>query len=96
MATDNDDILLDDTGDDLVVDGDFAVGDGRLDDCLILFSLNKGEIKDEPFLGPNAVRLMNNHRGGMILRKELSIALRMDSKEYKKLEVVNGNIDFEL
>ena len=42
MATDNTDILLDADGDDKVANGDFALGDGRLDDGEIIFKLNTG------------------------------------------------------
>ena len=40
MVTDNDDILSDSDGDEAASNGDFAVGDGTLDDCFIIFGLN--------------------------------------------------------
>lgn len=96
MATDNDDILLTSDGDDLVRNGDFAIGDGRLDDCLIIMKTNTGTIKSDPILGPNLINIINKHNGSGEMKQALSLHLKRDNKTYKKLEVKNGNIQFEI
>ena len=55
----NNDILLTDDFDDAVVNGDFDMGDGTEDDCLIITKLNKGALKSDVILGPNLVMMMN-------------------------------------
>lgn len=96
MVTDNNDILLDGDGDDQIGDGDFITGDGRLDDCGIIFRLNTGALKSDPVLAPNLITLINSKGGSGEIKKALRIHLERDSKLYKKLEVVNGVIDFEI
>lgn len=96
MATENDDIIIDNTGEDMVADGDDMVDDGTLSDCFIIFKLNKGEMKNDPLLGPDLVKLTNAHNGSGKMKQELQLALEMDGKEAKSLKVVDGNIDFEI
>jgi hypothetical protein len=96
MATVNDDILLDEDGDDLVRDGDWAVGDGTLDDCWIIFGLNKGTVKSDPLLGPNLQLMINAPTVPTTIKQALDLALEMDGKTPKKLDIVNGHIDFEI
>lgn len=96
MATDNDDILLDAQGDDQIANGDFLVGDGRLDDCAIILRLNTASLKSDPVLAPNLVELINSKGGATDMKKTLRIHLERDGKQFKKLDVKNGKIDFEL
>ncbi|MBL7902954.1 MAG: hypothetical protein JNK73_13235 [Bacteroidia bacterium] len=94
MALETNDIVLDADGEDLVKDGDFVVDDGKLDDCWIIFKLNKGGLKSDPILGPNLVTMMNGTTSNM--KSVLKLNLERDGKEVKKLEINEGNIDFEI
>ena len=96
MATDNNDILIDADGDDIVKDGDVDIGDGTIDDCLIIFRTNKGDVKSDPLLGPNIIRMINAAQTPTEMKQELMLNLRMDAKEPKKLNIKDGNIDFEI
>jgi len=96
MATDNTDILLDENGDDQIKGGDFAVGDGTLDDCFIIFKLNTAALKQDPILAPNLVSMMNSTASNDDMKRAISLNLQRDNKKYKKLAVKNGIIDFEL
>lgn len=96
MATDNNDILLDDDGEDKVKDGDFAVGDGTIDDCFIIFRLNKGMLKGNVMMGPNLQLMINDNKPPTKIKQEMSLSLEMDGKTAKKLDIVNGVLDFEI
>lgn len=96
MAKDNYDILIDTDGDDLIKNGDFAVGDGTIDDCFVIFKLNTGALKSDPVLAPNLIRLINSNSGSAEIKQSLRIHLERDNKKYNKLEVNNGKIDFEI
>lgn len=96
MATDNTDILLDENGDDLIKGGDYAVGDGVIDDCFIIFKLNTGSLKSDALLAPNLISMINGKQGSDDIKKALSINLQRDNKQYKRLSVKNGLIDFEI
>jgi hypothetical protein len=96
MATENDDIILDQDGEDLVDNGDFVVDDGKLDDCLIILKTNKGEVKSDPMLGPNLIKMMNANVTTTDLKQEILLNLKMDSKEPKKLDIKDGNIDLSI
>lgn len=96
MVTDNIDVLLDDDGDDSFGNGDFQVGDGRVDDCAIIFRLNTGSLKSDPILAPNLIQMINRKNGSVEIEKALRINLERDNKRYKTLSVKNGEIDFEI
>lgn len=96
MATVNDDILIDNNGDEQVINGDFAIGDGSIDDCLIIMKLNTGALKSDPILGPNLITLINKHNGALEAKQAIKLHLNRDKKTFKKLEITNGKIVFEL
>lgn len=93
MAKDsNYDILLDEDGDDKVVNGDFAVGDGYEDDCLIICQLNKGVLKSEPMLGPNLILMINANKAPTEIKQDLRLALSSDGKDPQIVDIKEGNI----
>ena len=96
MATDNDDILIDNNGDEIIKNGDFAIGDGSLDDCFIIFKLNTGVLKSDPILGPNLITMMNKQGAQQEMKQALKLHLNRDKKTYKKLDIKDGKIVFEL
>ncbi len=86
MAKDNQDILLDDTGDDKVENGDFAIGDGSMDDCFSILKLNQGALKYDPILGPNLIR-MTNSKGS---DSDISNVVRLNFERDNKMKVVKS------
>jgi hypothetical protein len=97
MDKDNNiDILLDSDGDDAAENGDFKIGDGRLDDCYTIFKLNSNSLKYDPILAPNLVMMMNSKASSLEIKQTLALNLGRDNKKYKVLDVKNGNIDFEI
>lgn len=97
MVKDNNiDILLDADGDDAAENGDFKIGDGRLDDCYTIFKLNSGALKYDPVLAPNLIMMINSKASASDIKQTLALHLERDKKKYKVLEVKNGVIDFEI
>jgi hypothetical protein len=97
MAKENIDILLDDNGDDLIRDGDFAIGDGTLDDCLIIFKLpSKGSLKSDPLLSPELQKMINSKMSPTQMQQVLLLNLKRDGKTPKSLKVVNGKINLDM
>lgn len=96
MDMDNVDILLQSDGDDAAENGDFKVGDGRLDDCYTIFKLNSGALKSDPVLAPNLIMLINSKASSSTIKQTLALHLARDNKKYKVLDVKNGIIDFEI
>lgn len=91
------DILLDNTGDLSIKDGDWEVGDSIAQETMLILKLNPGEFKMWPLLGPGLVRLMNGNSTASEMRQKIKLHLRMDKKEAKNLTFNNGafNIDVE-
>lgn len=81
MEKANGDILLDENNEDLLVDGDLSLGDGTLDDCYLIFRLNKGGSTQYPMLGPNLQKMINSPARPTELKQELRLNLEMDGKD---------------
>lgn len=96
MAKENIDILLDANGDDKVVGGDFAIGDGTLDDCIIIMKLTTGSLKSDPKLGPNLVEMNNAKKSPTEIQQVMKLHLKRDNKTVKSLKIVNGEIKLEI
>ena len=97
MATGNTiDVLLDADFEDKIQNGDFAVGDGTLDDCLIIFKLNKGGLKSNVLIGPELQNMLNNTLSPSQIQQVLLLNLKMDGKVPKTLTVVNGQIKMKM
>ena len=93
---DNVDILLDADGAFRVENGDFVIGDGTIDDCFIIMKLNTGALKSDPVLGINLIRMINSKQSTSEMKQTIQLHMARDNKNFKKLDIINGNIDFEL
>jgi hypothetical protein len=96
MATENNDILLNDDGSFKIENGDFAIGDGTLDDCNIIIKANTGTIKLDPILGPNIIRMTNSNTSPTQMKQEIKLHLNRDNKFPKKLDITNGFINIDM
>jgi hypothetical protein len=96
MIFENTDILLDENGDDLIKNGDYAVGDGVQDDCVIILKLNKGALKSDPLLGPNLVSMTNGKNTKSDMEQAVRISLERDGKRPTKVVLVDGKIQIAL
>jgi hypothetical protein len=96
MAKDNEDILLDSDGDEKVDNGDFAIGDGSLEDCECILNSNTGTVKSDPLIGANLFLLMNGQVTKTEIRQRVQLNLARDNKFPQRINVVDGNIGIEL
>lgn len=96
MATDNIDILLDADNEDKIEGGDFAIGDGTLDDCNIILQLNTGDLKSDVILGPTLIRMINSHTSPTQMKQEIKLHLNRDNKFPKEINFNNGTIDIDM
>lgn len=93
---DDEDVILDDNGACRIEGGDFVIGDGTLDDCFLILKLNTGALKSDPILGPNLIRMINSKQTTSEMKQTIQLHMARDNKNFKKLDIINGNIDFEL
>jgi hypothetical protein len=90
------DYLLDEDDEDLVEDGDLSVGDGREDDCYCILKSNTNTWKNDPILGPNLVLMLNGRVSPTDLKQIVTLHLRRDEKEPKKIDVQDGDFQIKL
>lgn len=74
----NTDILLDDDGDLLVVNGDFSFGPSDQQHCAIIFEAHKGEIRENPLLGFGANAYLKTNRTNPKIKRDLRVELNRD------------------
>lgn len=90
------DILLDDQNDLLIKDGDFVVGESLTQEVSIILRLNQGELKSDPLLGANLIRLINSAVSEDQLQTIIKMHLQRDGKDYediKKYIQLNRNLN---
>ena len=85
------DILLDATGDLEIRSGDFVVGDSLDQEVATILLLNQGQLKSDPVLGPNLIRMMNSPNVSAIV-PAIELHLKRDRKEVRSISVENGEI----
>lgn len=80
------DILLDEDGDLLIVNGDFVIGDTLTQEVAILLQLNKGELKEDPVLGTDLLKKLHSNISKAELQQILKIQFARDNKDYNDLK----------
>ncbi len=80
------DILLDEDGDLLIVNGDFVIGESIDQEVGLILQSNKGEYKEFPTFGLNLIELINSNTSEVELNQLLKIELKKDGKNYQQLK----------
>ena len=80
------DFLLDDNDDMIIVNGDFQTGDSFDQEVGIIVRLNQGEMKSDPVLGPNLVRMINASMNAERIKSTMKLNLARDAKDYDKVK----------
>ncbi|MCT4580846.1 MAG: hypothetical protein N4A35_05455 [Flavobacteriales bacterium] len=88
------DILTDDTGDIAIRNGDFVIGDSLHQEVDTIVSLNQGELKQFPLIGPNIISMLKSSNIEEVKRK-LKLHLELDNKQVGKMKVNNGVINID-
>jgi len=80
------DILLDEDGDLLIVNGDLVIGDSLTQEVAILLQLNKGDLKEDPILGTDLMKRLHGNISKAELQQLLKIQFARDNKDYNELK----------
>lgn len=80
------DILLDDSDDLNIVNGDFVIGESTLQEVGIILRLNSGELRNDPVLAPNLIQLVNSASKEQEFEERVRLFLRRDNKNYEDIK----------
>lgn len=80
------DILLDENGDLLIVNGDLVISDSLTQEVAILLQLNKGELKEDPVLGTDLMKRLHGNISKAELQQILKIQFARDNKDFNELK----------
>lgn len=80
------DILLDDTNDIIIQNGDFAIGDSLTQEVGLILGLTQGTLNSDPVLGPNLFLLMKSTGNKETIATRVKLHLARDGKNYDELK----------
>lgn len=81
------DILLNINDDDVTIaNGDFAIGDSLDQEVGLILRMNKGELKEDPLLGTDLIRLINSNTSELEVKQLVKVQLARDGKSYDELK----------
>lgn len=80
------DILLDETDDLRIENGDFVIGESLDQEVSLIIRLNTGELKEDPVLGPNLIRMIKSNISQSEIKKQVKNHLSRDSKDYEVMK----------
>ena len=80
------DILFDANGELGVVNGDWMVGESELQEVERILTLNQGELKSDPVLGPSLVRKLKSRIRQSEIVQLVRIHLSRDKKNYDTIK----------
>ncbi len=96
MAEIQKDIMLDDDNDLLILDGDFVIDESFEQDIrLILGLVSKGDLKSDPILSPELIRLINSKEGDSTIIQKVRLNLERDNKQVGNITFENGILNIE-
>lgn len=88
------DLLLDEAGDLLEVDGDFVEGESDMQHIEDILDAYPGEYRNAPLLGVYLQRGINGLIDGSI-RRDININLQSDNYKVKKIEITQENLNID-
>lgn len=80
------DILLDDTGDLAIVDGDFVIGDSLDQETEAIILSIKGDFKEFPTFGTNLIEKVKANISEIEIKQIIKTELKKDGKSYQELK----------
>ncbi|NCT19421.1 MAG: hypothetical protein GW771_14480 [Flavobacteriia bacterium] len=81
------DVLLNINDDDVTIaNGDFAIGDSVDQEVGLILRMNKGELKEDPLLGTDLIRLINSNTSELEVKQLVKVQLARDGKSYDELK----------
>jgi hypothetical protein len=88
------DILLDETGDLAVKDGDFVIGDSTIQHQQLLLMSQKGEWKEKPMVGVGIENYLNDDTTNDMMN-EISDQFEKDGMKVTSVNTVDGKLQIE-
>jgi hypothetical protein len=85
------DILLDETGDLAVKDGDFVIGDSTIQHQQLLLMSQKGEWKEKPMVGVGIENYLNDDTTNDMMN-EISDQFEKDGMKIKSINSANSEL----
>lgn len=80
------DILLDNDDNLRIENGDFVIGESIDQEVGLILRMNKGELKEDPVMGCDLIRLINSNITEVELKQIIKLQLARDSKSYEELK----------
>jgi len=80
------DILLGENDDVQILNGDFVVGESLDQEVGLILRLNKGELKEDPIMGCDLIRLIKSNITQPELKQIIKLQLARDGKSYDELK----------
>lgn len=72
------DILLDESDDLMIVNGDFSFGESNDQHIALIFDCNKGELRENPSIGYAAPHYLKTNKPTVEYKRELRVELNKD------------------
>lgn len=85
------DILLDETGDLAIKDGDFVIGESTIQHQQLLLSSQKGEWKENPLVGVGIENYLNDDTINDMMN-EISSQFEKDGMKIKSINSANSEL----
>ena len=80
------DILINDDGTPVIVNGDFAVGESTLQELAQLFKTHQGNVKHAPLLGCNLTEFVKRNADRDKVNARIAQNMKMDGKDFNDLK----------
>lgn len=80
------DILLDENDELRIENGDFVIGESIDQEVSLILRMSKGELKEDPILGCDLLRLINSNITEVELKQIIKLQLARDGKSYDDLK----------
>jgi len=80
------DILLNQDNDIDFLNGDIVIGESLLQEVGIIVTLNSGDLKSDPILGPNLIQLLKSKTNATEVEQRLRVHLARDGKDYNEVK----------
>lgn len=86
----NIDILLDSNVDIMFADGDFVIGDSTMQNQYLILSSQKGEWKENPFIGAGIEDMLNDEGSEAYWKRRIAEELKRDGMDVKEVKIINN------
>lgn len=86
----NIDILLSSDIDIMLSNGDFVIGDSTMQNQYLILSSQKGEWKENPFIGAGIEDMLNDEGSEAYWKRGIAEELKRDGMDVKEVKIINN------